>query len=245
MALHPWENSFCFAAFIVVTVLFFSCMNTTNCSIFSNASCDRFAVSVSSSKEADVTVGNAVHVGNAGLQFSFPAKEWDRVTTSYSVKGKQSSWFVCNKTWSNRVGCNDLKCFPVPNATHNSSTFIYSTTENASTATSVSAVRIIIFFCSMNKYSCVGLFVGAATHTVQVYFCGWWDHAVTASGNEYCVWNLIFFNFFEKKNKQVTLFSSFFKKLFQVESNGAKGNTLLLWPWPRLLLVPAFKLSAR
>ena len=33
-----------------------------------------------------------------------------------------------------------LKCFPVPNATHNSSTFIYSTTENASTATSAHAI---------------------------------------------------------------------------------------------------------
>ena len=52
-----------------------------------------------------------------------------------------------------------LKCFPLPNATHSSSTFIYSTTEIASTTTSVSAVRIIIFFCSMKKYSCVGLFV--------------------------------------------------------------------------------------
>ena len=31
MALHRWENSFCLAAFIVVTVLFFSYMNRTNC----------------------------------------------------------------------------------------------------------------------------------------------------------------------------------------------------------------------
>ena len=35
MSLHRWENSFCLAAFIVVTALFFSYMNTTNYSIFS------------------------------------------------------------------------------------------------------------------------------------------------------------------------------------------------------------------
>ena len=57
MALHRWENSFCLAAFTVVTVLFFSCMNTTNCSIFSNASCDRFAFLVPSSKKAEATLG--------------------------------------------------------------------------------------------------------------------------------------------------------------------------------------------
>ena len=56
IALHRWENSFCLAAFTVVTVLFFSCINTTNCSIFSNASCDRFAVSVPSCKKVDATV---------------------------------------------------------------------------------------------------------------------------------------------------------------------------------------------
>ena len=117
MALHLWENSFCLAAFTVVTVLFFSYMNTTNCSIFSNASCDRFAISVPTSKKANATVGNAVHVCQA-FSFSCPAKEWDRVTISYSVKGRQSSWFVCTKTWSNRVGCSvsemfsSLKCIP-------------------------------------------------------------------------------------------------------------------------------------
>ena len=51
MALHRWENSFCLAAFTVVTALFFSYMNTTNCSIFSNACCDRFAFSVPTSKK--------------------------------------------------------------------------------------------------------------------------------------------------------------------------------------------------
>ena len=74
MALHRWENSFCLAAFTIVTVLFFSCMNTTNCSVFSNASCVRFAFRVPSSKIADVSVGYAVHVFS-GLQFSFPAQE--------------------------------------------------------------------------------------------------------------------------------------------------------------------------
>ena len=67
MALHRWENSF--AAFTVVTVFFFLCMNTTNCSIFSAASCDRFAFSVPNSEKADATVGNAVHVFQA---FRFP-----------------------------------------------------------------------------------------------------------------------------------------------------------------------------
>ena len=74
MALHRWENSFCLAAFTVVTALVFSYMNTTNCSIFSNASCDRFAFSVPTSKKANATVGNAVHVFQA-FSFSFPAKE--------------------------------------------------------------------------------------------------------------------------------------------------------------------------
>ena len=97
-----------------------------------------------------------------------------------------------------------LKYFPVPNATHSFSTFIYSTREIASTTTWVSAVRII-FFCSMKKYSYVGLFVGVSTHMVQVYFCGWRDHAVTASGDEYFSRNWSSFSFFGKKTKQVTL----------------------------------------
>ena len=113
MALHRWENSFCLAAFTVVTALFFSYMNTTNCSIFSNASCHRFAFSVPTSKKANATVGNAVHVFQA-FSFSVPAKEWDRVTISYSVKGRQSSWFVWTKTWSNRVGCSVSEMFSSP-----------------------------------------------------------------------------------------------------------------------------------
>ena len=90
-----------------------------------------------------------------------------------------------------------LKCFPVPNATYSSCTFIC-----ASTTTSVSAFRIIIFFCSMKKYSCVGLFVGASTHMVQVYFCGYWDHAVIASVDEYFArnWSSLPF-FFQKESK--------------------------------------------
>ena len=74
MALHRWENSFCLAAFAVVTVLFFSSINTTNCSIFSNASFVRFVFRVPSSKTADASVGYAVHVFS-GLQFSFPSQE--------------------------------------------------------------------------------------------------------------------------------------------------------------------------
>ena len=113
MALHRWENSFCLAAFTVVTALFFSYMNTTNCSIFSNASCDRFAFSVPASEKANATVGNALHVFQV-FSFSVPAKEWDRVTISYSVKGRQNSWFVWTKTWSNRVGCSVSEMFSSP-----------------------------------------------------------------------------------------------------------------------------------
>ena len=50
----------------------------------------------------------------SGLQFSFPAKEWDCVTNSESVKSRKSSWFVCNKTWSNRVSCNVSEMFSSP-----------------------------------------------------------------------------------------------------------------------------------
>ena len=81
IALHRWENSFCPAAFTVVTVLFFSGMNTTNYSIFSNASYGRFAFSVPSSKKADATVGNAVRVFQA---FSFPFQP-NNETVSQSV----------------------------------------------------------------------------------------------------------------------------------------------------------------
>ena len=49
-------------------VCLFSYMNTTNCSIFSNASCDRFAFSVPTSKKANATIGNAVQAFQA---FSF------------------------------------------------------------------------------------------------------------------------------------------------------------------------------
>ena len=81
MALHRWENSFCLAAFTVVTVLFFSCRNTTNRSIFSNASCDRFDFSVPSSEKADATVGHAVRVFQA---FIFPFQPKNE-TVSQSV----------------------------------------------------------------------------------------------------------------------------------------------------------------
>ena len=83
-ALHRWENSF--AAFTVVVVLFISCMNTTNCSIFPNASCDRFAFSVPSSKNADATVGNAVNVFQA---FRFPFQPKNE-TVSQSVTASKA-----------------------------------------------------------------------------------------------------------------------------------------------------------
>ena len=80
MPLHRWENSFCLVAFTVVTALFFSYMNTINCSIFSNAFYDRFASSVPTSKKKKKKkiffVENAVHMFQAfSCCFSFPAKE--------------------------------------------------------------------------------------------------------------------------------------------------------------------------
>ena len=81
MASHRWENSFCLAAFTVVTALFFSYMNTTNCSSFSNASCDRFAFSVPSSEKTNAIVGNAFHVFQA-FSFTFQPKN---ETVSHSV----------------------------------------------------------------------------------------------------------------------------------------------------------------
>ena len=92
-------------------------------------------------------------------------------------------------------------------------------------------------------------FVGASTHTVQVYFCGWWDHVVTASGNEYCAWNLIIIIFliqFLWKEKQTGhSFLIVVQEALPGGRYGAKGSTLRRWLWPHLLLVLAFKLSAR
>ena len=81
MALHRWENSFCLAAFTVVTALFFSYMNTTNCS-----SSQMHLVTDSLSqyqllKTPNATVGNAVHVFRA---FSFPSQPKNE-TVSQSV----------------------------------------------------------------------------------------------------------------------------------------------------------------
>ena len=94
-----------------------------------------------------------------------------------------------------------LKCFPVPNATHSSYTFISSTTEIASTTTSVSAIRIIIFFCSIKKYSCVGLFVGASTHMVLWMMR---PRCHRKWRRVFCE-KLEFFQFFWKESKTVTL----------------------------------------
>ena len=106
-----------------------------------------------------------------------------------------------------------LKCFPVPNATHSSSTFISSTTEIASTTTSVSAIRIIIFFSAWRNTRVSASSWVHPLIMVQVYFCGWWDHAVTACGDEYFARNWSSFIFLIyifvlfccwKKAKQVT-----------------------------------------
>ena len=146
------------------------------------------------------------------LKFSFPAREWDCVITSYSVKGRQSSWFVCSKTWSNCVGCNVSEIFSSPRCnTQLFHLYFFNNRDckynNVSVTSSYYYLLVALFepVCSMKKYSCVGLFVGASTHLVQVYLCGWWDHAVTASGDEYLLRNLSSFNFFGKKRKQATL----------------------------------------
>ena len=138
-------------------------------------------------KKTDVTVGNAVHMFQT---FIFPFQPKNE-TVSQTVKTWKEGFDLSAPrletiAWTAMY----LKCFLVPNATHNSSTFISSTTEIASTRTSLSAVRFVLFFvllllllllllcvavfhtvCSMKKYWCVGLFVGASTYIVQVYFC--------------------------------------------------------------------------
>ena len=160
-------------------------------------------------------------------------------TVSQSVTAwKAGKALVWTKTWSNRVGA--LKCFPFPSVTpHSSSTFISSTTEI------VSAIRMIIFFCSMRKYLCVGLFIHSYGSGLLLWMMRPRCHRK---------WRWVFSEKVEFSPKKIgrkqnrspnRSLSSFFKKLFQVEGNGAKGNTLRRWPWPRLLFVPAFKLYAR
>ena len=105
MALHRWENSFHLAAFTVVTVLFSSYMSTTNCSIFSNAVRARFAFSTPSSKKADVTVGNAVHVIQA---FSYPVLP--KSETVPQPRERQVKLLICLHQ-DNCVGCNVSEMF--------------------------------------------------------------------------------------------------------------------------------------
>ena len=141
-----------------------------------------------------------------GLQFFFPAKEWDCVTAWKTGKALELSAPRLDLiAWVAMY----LKCFPVPNATHSSSTFNNRDFKynNVSVSSSYYYLLVVLFHtvCSMKKYSCVCLFVGAATNTVQVCFCVWWDHAVTTSEDKYFARNLSFFNFFAKKRKPVTL----------------------------------------
>ena len=224
-------------------------MNTTNCWTFSNASCDRFAFSVSSSKKADVTVGNAVHVFQA---FSFPFQPKNE-TVSQPVTvwnaGKVLDLSASRHEAIARVPFNVSEIFSSPKCNPQlfHLYFFNSTDRKYNVSVSSSYCFLVALFhivCNMTKYSCVGLFLGASTCIVEVCFCGWWDHAVAVSGDEYFARNWSSFNLFGKNKNRSLLLSSFLKKLFQVEGNGAKGNTLRRWPCPRSFLVPAFKLSA-
>ena len=238
MALHRWENSFCFAAFTVVTALFFSYMNTTNCSIFSNASCDRFAFSVPTSKKANATVGNAVHVFQA-FNFSVPAKEWDCVTISYSVKGRQSS--CLNQDLKQSRGSSQMFSSPKCNPPQFFHLYFFNDRD-----------------CVSNSYDYLLL------QHEEILVCRPLRGCIHSYGSGLLLWMMrprchrkwrwVFSEKVEFSPKKIgrkqnrspnRSLSSFFKKLFQVEGNGAKGNTLRRWPWPRLLFVPAFKLYAR
>ena len=176
------------------------------------------------------------------LVFSVPAKEWDRVTMSYSVKGRQNSWFVWTKTWSNRVSCSVSEMFSSPKC------------------------NLQLLHLYLRKYNNVSVSISYYYLLLQheeILLCRPLRGCIHSYGSGVLLWilrprcyrkcgrvfceKLEFSPFFlsERKQNRSLLFSSFFKKLFQVEGNGAKGNTLQRWPWPCLLFVPAFNLSAR
>ena len=211
MSLQRWEKMFGLTAFTVVAVYLFLYMNTTNCWTFSNASCDRFAFSVSSSKKADVTVGNAVHVLMfQALSFPFQPKN-ETVSQPVTVRnaGKALDLSAPRHEAIAWVPVNVSEMFSSPKLFH--LYFFNNTDRKYNVSVSSSYCFLVALFhtvCNMTKYSCVGLFLGASTCIAEVCFCGWWDHAVTVSGDEYFARNWSSFNLFEKtkqKQKQVTL----------------------------------------
>ena len=126
-----------------------------------------------------------------------------------------------------------LKCFPVPNATHSSCTFISSTTD-----------------CKYNNVSVSNSYYYLLLQHEEILLCQPLRGCIHSYGSGLLLWilrprchrkwgrvfceKLEFSPFFllEKTQNRSLLFSSFFKKLFQVEGNGAKGNTLRRWPCP-------------
>ena len=233
MALHRWENSFCLAAFNVVTALFFSYMNTTNCSVFSNAFCDRFAFSIPTSKKANATVGNAVHV--------FQALSFCRIMRPYHNQlqcERQAKLLIClnqDLKQSRRLQC------------------ILNVFQSQMQPTALPPLFLQQQRLQVQQRQCQQFVLSSsvAWRNTGVLASSWvhpltWLRSVSVGDEttlspqvetsilrETGVLSFYFFIvlllFFERKQNRSPLFSSFFKKLFQVEGNGAKGistNTL-------------------
>ena len=138
-----------------------------------------------------------------------------------------------------------LKYFPVPNVTHSSSTFISSTTEIASKQRQC---QQFVLLSSSAAWRNTRMSASSWVHPLIWFRSTSVDDETTLSPQvETSILRQtgVLWIFVERNQNRSLLFSSFFKKLFRVQGNGAKGNTLRRWPWPRLLFVPAFKLSAR
>ena len=209
MALHRWENSFCLAAVTVVTALFFSYRNTTNCSIFSNASYDRFAFSVPTSKKQNkqktAIVENAVHVFQAFSCFCFFPFQPKNETVSQSVtawKAGKTLDLSAPRLEAIAWAAVYLKCFPVPNATP-----LFLQPQRLQVQQRQCQQFVLLSSSAALRNTRVS--ASSWVHPL-IWFCGWWDHAVTASGDEYFARNWSSFNFFGKKAKQSLLFLSFF-----------------------------------
>ena len=98
--------------------------------------------SIPSSKKADATVENGVHVFQA---FSLPSQPKNEIVSQSVTVWKAGRALDLSAPRLEATACAAiyLKCFTEPNATHSSSTtFIYSTTEIANT-TSLSAVVLL------------------------------------------------------------------------------------------------------
>ena len=169
--------------------------------------------------------------------FHFQPKNETVLQLQRERQAKQTNQeFVCTKTWSNRVGCSVSKMFSSPKCNPHLSTFISSTTEIASTKTSVSVIRRIIFFCSMKKYSCVGLFMGAYGSGLLLWLMRPRCHRK---------WRRVFCEkllsiLLERKQNRSLLFSSFFKMSMRCQLPKVTPYDVDL-----LLFAPTCKLSAR